>query len=346
MAPYFQRNLVWRDLHKKDFIETILLGLPFPQIFIAQGDIDIETLKSTSCIVDGQQRMNAIKQFVDGEFHVSGRKFADLTSDEREEFLRYQVPVIDLDIKASDPQIIDIFTRLNRTFYALSAIEKMSTEYATVDLMLICKYLCGVLQTNPTDDGQPLPLGTHPMMPPDFLDWAGRFEVEDFQGWLLRSDIFSPFEISRLVHLMYTLNIVSTIYSGIFTRNDKTKEYLDQGQEYFEKRDEIMIRINNAARIIQSWSIPSNSMWHSKSNAFSLFIVVFWNDTVLSRLDGGKAASALKAFEAQVPEEYALAAREGVNNRRERLLRHRHICDVLGVEKNEKPLAREPELGI
>lgn len=30
---YFQRNLVWREVHKRDFIETILKGYPFPQIF-------------------------------------------------------------------------------------------------------------------------------------------------------------------------------------------------------------------------------------------------------------------------------------------------------------------------
>lgn len=34
---YFQRDLVWREIQKKDFIETILLGLPFPQLFISKG---------------------------------------------------------------------------------------------------------------------------------------------------------------------------------------------------------------------------------------------------------------------------------------------------------------------
>lgn len=39
---YFQRNLVWRDVHKRDFIETILLGYPFPQIFFSRGKIDVK----------------------------------------------------------------------------------------------------------------------------------------------------------------------------------------------------------------------------------------------------------------------------------------------------------------
>ena len=57
---YFQRNLVWRDVHKRDFIETILLGYPFPQIFFSRGKIDVKKMSSTACIVDGQQRMTSI----------------------------------------------------------------------------------------------------------------------------------------------------------------------------------------------------------------------------------------------------------------------------------------------
>ncbi len=51
---YFQRNLVWRDIHKQDFIKTILLGYPFPQIFISKGIVDVTAMQTTSCIVDGQ----------------------------------------------------------------------------------------------------------------------------------------------------------------------------------------------------------------------------------------------------------------------------------------------------
>jgi uncharacterized protein with ParB-like and HNH nuclease domain len=33
LAPSFQRKLVWNDAHKEKFIETILLKLPFPEIY-------------------------------------------------------------------------------------------------------------------------------------------------------------------------------------------------------------------------------------------------------------------------------------------------------------------------
>ncbi|WP_432328677.1 DUF262 domain-containing protein [Mucilaginibacter sp. P25] len=73
MSPYFQRNLVWRQIHKIDFIKTILLGYPFPQIFIAKGSIDLNTMSTTSCIVDGQQRMNAIIEYVKGNLKLKAR---------------------------------------------------------------------------------------------------------------------------------------------------------------------------------------------------------------------------------------------------------------------------------
>jgi uncharacterized protein with ParB-like and HNH nuclease domain len=66
LAPFFQRNLVWRQIHKIDFIRTILQGYPFPQIFISRGSINVDTMTSVSVIVDGQQRLNAIREFIDG----------------------------------------------------------------------------------------------------------------------------------------------------------------------------------------------------------------------------------------------------------------------------------------
>lgn len=342
LSPYFQRNLVWREVHKKDFIDTILLGLPFPQIFIAQGDIDVDTLSSRSVIVDGQQRMNSIKEFVSNDLVVNGRTFNQLDGSEKEEFLRYQVPVIDLDLKASDPQIIDIFKRLNRTFYALSAIERMSTEYATTDFMLIAKYSCGLLRNLNADanEGDEEPAELHPLMPEDFLPWASDFEVESFQTWLLKSGMFTEFEIARLVHLMFTLNIISTVHFGFFPRNDKTKEYLETSQERFPNRDEILFGLERAAKQLVELDLPKSSMWNSKSNAFTLFVIFFWQHEAIERIGLEEVRRRLDTFSKDTPPDYALAAREAVNNRKQRVLRHEQASELLGLPKEERMLRR------
>ena len=51
-----------------------------------------------------------------------------------------------------------------------------------------------------------------------------------------------------------------------------------------------------------------------------------------SKLDGfdpTKLKSELNAFAGNVPEEYALAAREGVNNKKERLARAKHLLQII-----------------
>ncbi|WP_332835900.1 hypothetical protein [Psychrobacter sp. KH172YL61] len=93
-------------------------------IFISKGEIDVERMISTSCIVDGQQRSNAIVSFVNNEYHIDGRYFKDFSEDEKANFFKYEIPVCELDIKNTDPRLLDIFQRINRTSDSLTGIEK------------------------------------------------------------------------------------------------------------------------------------------------------------------------------------------------------------------------------
>lgn len=69
--PSFQRGFVW-DLKKASrFIESLLLGLPVPGIFLSK---DEETQKLL--VIDGQQRLLTLQYFYDGIFHDTGREFA------------------------------------------------------------------------------------------------------------------------------------------------------------------------------------------------------------------------------------------------------------------------------
>ena len=341
LSPYFQRNLVWREIHQKDFIETILKGYPFPQIFVARGDINVDNMTSTSCVVDGQQRMNAVREYVAGEFAVGGRKFGDLGTDEKEDFLKYQIPVIDLDIKATDPTIIDIFKRLNRTFYALSTIEKMSTEYATVDFMLVAKFLCDlVVEKDYSDEEDGIDLTVDPNMPIDFLSWAKSYDVENYRKFIFDERLFSSYETSRLVHLMYTLNIISTVSAGIFSRNDKTRELLEAKDDLFPFRDKVLERIGAAAKFVLSLDMPAGSIWWNKASAFTLFVLVFWNIDKLSRRTIDEVKLALAGFEGNLPEAYTLAAREAVNNRKQRLERYQLLAQALQLTEEEQPLSK------
>ena len=66
LQPEFQRKLVWNNSHKEAFIDTILNGFPFPEIYMAQSGIDLDTLQSQQVVVDGQQSLSTIMQYIQG----------------------------------------------------------------------------------------------------------------------------------------------------------------------------------------------------------------------------------------------------------------------------------------
>jgi uncharacterized protein with ParB-like and HNH nuclease domain len=64
LIPPFQRDYVWRQPEASRFIESLLLGLPVPGIFLAT---DPETNKLI--VIDGQQRLKSLLFFYDGYFN-------------------------------------------------------------------------------------------------------------------------------------------------------------------------------------------------------------------------------------------------------------------------------------
>ncbi|MDP8267445.1 MAG: DUF262 domain-containing protein [Candidatus Tenebribacter davisii] len=325
ISPYFQRHLVWRTIHKVDFIKTILLGFPFPEIFIAKGDLDIEKLTTVSCVVDGQQRLNSINQFINDKYSVDNKFYSNLTMKEKENFLKSKIGIIELDLNHDDPQIMEIFKRLNRTFYSLSSIEKLSSEYAPSEFMLVAKLLANEIDLQGSHRKS---LEFNPNIPVDFIKWAKTQDVHYVNHLLTETPIFTSYEITRQVHLMFTLNIIGTFKFGIFTRNIKS-EILDTYSELFEDKDEIVFKLEKIAKKINSLRLRKSSYWFNKANAFSL-IVGFYNN--FEKIENSKTdliKKELENFEINIPNEYQLAAKEGVNNKKERNIRNDYIQRII-----------------
>lgn len=62
-VPKFQRNFVWSQRHASRFIESLLMGLPVPGIFLYK-----EQQTGRHLVVDGQQRLRTLQYFYDGVF--------------------------------------------------------------------------------------------------------------------------------------------------------------------------------------------------------------------------------------------------------------------------------------
>lgn len=61
--PGFQRNYVWNIKQASRLIESFLLGLPVPAIFLFTDGLNNEQL-----VIDGQQRLMTVVYFIDGYF--------------------------------------------------------------------------------------------------------------------------------------------------------------------------------------------------------------------------------------------------------------------------------------
>lgn len=75
-VPPFQRNYVWNINQASKFIESLLLGLPVPGIFLSK-----ENKTGRLIIVDGQQRLMSLTHFYQGIFKGKEFKLTGLTSD-------------------------------------------------------------------------------------------------------------------------------------------------------------------------------------------------------------------------------------------------------------------------
>lgn len=330
---YFQRNLVWREIHNKDFIKTILLGFPFPQIFISKGKVDVASMTTISCIVDGQQRTNAIIKYIENKFDVDGKFYNQLSAEEQSDFLKYEVAVIELDLENDDPKVLEIFQRINRTSNALTIIEKMASEFSTSEYMLVAKLLGDQIDVEREEDNDDFK--EDPNIPADFFVWAKKQKVKKFQQLMTEKNIFSARDIAKKAHLMHILNIMTTVLTDFFNRNERTNDFLIDYATAFEQKDELIKKLELTATYILKLklSLKPKSYWYNKSNIFSLIVAISNHIEDIDSIDMDILKEKLEFFGQNAPGDFKLAATEAVNNKRERELRNKYVEELIMASK-------------
>lgn len=119
LSPKFQRRNVWTNAARSYLIDTLLLGLPVPPIYIRVLQNPQRT-KPIREVVDGQQRISAILDFVAGKFSlaknietdVSGKRFSQLTGEQQDRILQYPF-ICEVFHGITDADVLSIFARLN-----------------------------------------------------------------------------------------------------------------------------------------------------------------------------------------------------------------------------------------
>jgi hypothetical protein len=138
VQPDFQRQFVWDTGKSSRLIESALLGIPIPAIYVSQEPDNKEY------VIDGQQRLTSFFAFLDGNFpdgadfklsglkvfrELNGRTYVGLP-EELQDVIRYFKVRIIIFKKESDPDLkFEIFERLNTGSVSLNDQELRNCIY-------------------------------------------------------------------------------------------------------------------------------------------------------------------------------------------------------------------------
>ena len=136
LRPEFQRFSVWPRPARAFLIDTILENKPIPLLFL-QRSRSSQTGRTTYQVIDGQQRLRAIFEFLENKFPLSsptkksldGLRFSELPKADQDQILNYDL-FVDEVTGYSDKDIRDIFERMNKYVVKLSSQELRHARHA------------------------------------------------------------------------------------------------------------------------------------------------------------------------------------------------------------------------
>jgi len=240
MKPPFQRNPVWTEKQKSYLIDSILNEYPVPEIYMQEIVSDKGEVKYI--LVDGQQRVRSILEFVNNEFAIDPKdspQWADLTfeelrSEEKKRIYEYDfvaryLPDID------DTQIRAIFGRLNRNNMTLNAQELRNATY-----------------------------------------W-GKFiktmnEVAENDNWG-KLDIFTSNDIKRMLDVEFVSELTIAIINGHQNKKLTLDKYYQLYEKEFEKRNYIKELFDCVLRELIAVMPTATNRWYKRTDFYTLFLV-------------------------------------------------------------------------
>lgn len=132
LQPDFQRQFVWDRAKASRLIESVLMSVPLPIVYLAEGSDGKEY------VIDGQQRLTSFFSFLDGKFpngdpfrlgkmsvfpELERKTFAELDEAIQDKIRYFEIRTIVI-LSASDPDLkFEIFERLNTGSVPLNDME-------------------------------------------------------------------------------------------------------------------------------------------------------------------------------------------------------------------------------
>ena len=149
LQPDYQREFVWNNRTMSKFIESLLLSIPIPTIFLAENKDD------TFEVIDGQQRLTTLFAFMKSDRVVeevklsdslknvntltlngletltkyNKKKFEDLEDGLKRKFNNVSLPVVIIKKDSTEDIKYDIFSRINSGSAKLNSQELLNVMY-------------------------------------------------------------------------------------------------------------------------------------------------------------------------------------------------------------------------
>lgn len=116
LAPDFQRDFVWEPKKQSKLIESCVMRIPLPVLYVAEGNDGRIT------VVDGLQRLSTFSRFLNDDLALTGlgndhplmgKRFSNLPLNMKERIEDTQLTLYILDRSAPQRAQLDIFERVN-----------------------------------------------------------------------------------------------------------------------------------------------------------------------------------------------------------------------------------------
>lgn len=133
LSPDFQRRDIWDDKKRSRFIESIIMNVPIPPVFLGEDEY------GKYVVLDGRQRLTAVSEFIKNAYKLQGltvwKEFNELSFLEMQKkghektITRRFIPAV-LILKESSPEVkYDVFDRLNTGGVVATPMEIRNAVY-------------------------------------------------------------------------------------------------------------------------------------------------------------------------------------------------------------------------
>jgi len=138
IQPDFQRQFVWDSIKASRLIESALLNIPIPVVYISQEQDNKEY------VIDGQQRLTSFLSFIDGSYpdgadfkltglkvfrELNGTKYCNLSDDLQDRIRYFKIRTITFKKDSDQDLKFEIFERLNTGSVSLNDQELRNCIY-------------------------------------------------------------------------------------------------------------------------------------------------------------------------------------------------------------------------